>query len=329
MATITTFIIGFSVIISAIFFVVYAFFLKNVNKSYVAMGSCCLLLLGLSCLQVEHFRYLQEGGEPLATVYYRLLIFTVPSMFYIFSRSILFPDTHFSFRYLLLLLPLGLAFFVGKAAAAAIAFVIGTIYCLWMLSIVYRLRAQHKRFAVELFFFGYFAALGVLVLIMGLSVSFIDSRYFYLFYANSIGLAFVLVAGCFMIWPDLLIELREAVALSYANSTLKNIDVDESLKKLHALMEDKIYQNENLNLASVAAGVGISSHQLSELINTHFNQSFSKYIRAQRVEEAKRLLKENPEASILSIGLEVGFKSQSNFYSAFSEITGMTPGQFR
>ncbi|MGE8357156.1 MAG: helix-turn-helix domain-containing protein, partial [Microvirgula sp.] len=36
-----------------------------------------------------------------------------------------------------------------------------------------------------------------------------------------------------------------------------------------------------------------------------------------------------PSASVLSVGLSVGFSSQSTFYEAFREIEGMTPGQFR
>jgi len=73
----------------------------------------------------------------------------------------------------------------------------------------------------------------------------------------------------------------------------------------------------------------LSQHQLSELINTEFRQGFSRYIREQRIEDAKQLLVTEPEASVLSIGLTVGFSTQSNFYAAFREIVGMAPGQYR
>lgn len=73
----------------------------------------------------------------------------------------------------------------------------------------------------------------------------------------------------------------------------------------------------------------MSSHQLSELINVHFGMGFSRYIREQRVKRAKALLASEPDASILSIGLETGFKSQSNFYAAFKESTGLSPGDYR
>jgi AraC-like DNA-binding protein len=36
-----------------------------------------------------------------------------------------------------------------------------------------------------------------------------------------------------------------------------------------------------------------------------------------------------PARSILSIGMDVGFRSQSAFYAAFQEVTGQSPGDFR
>jgi AraC-like DNA-binding protein len=36
-----------------------------------------------------------------------------------------------------------------------------------------------------------------------------------------------------------------------------------------------------------------------------------------------------PESSVLSIGLSVGFSTQSNFYTAFRDIVGLAPGQYR
>jgi len=57
--------------------------------------------------------------------------------------------------------------------------------------------------------------------------------------------------------------------------------------------------------------------------------TFSRYLRELRVAAAKAMLCDEPSASVLSVGLSVGFTSQSNFYEAFREIEGTTPGQFR
>ena len=52
-------------------------------------------------------------------------------------------------------------------------------------------------------------------------------------------------------------------------------------------------------------------------------------VRERRLAAAKAMLVAEPSASVLSVGLSVGFTSQSNFYEAFREIEGMTPGQYR
>ena len=58
-------------------------------------------------------------------------------------------------------------------------------------------------------------------------------------------------------------------------------------------------------------------------------KGFSRYLREQRSAAARHMLCAEPSASVLSVGLSVGFSSQSNFYEAFREIEGMTPGQYR
>jgi len=95
------------------------------------------------------------------------------------------------------------------------------------------------------------------------------------------------------------------------------------------MTESKAYQNESLSLASLANDLGISSHQLSELINTRLGVGFSRYVRECRVKAAKTLLITAPAQSILSISMDTGFRSQSAFYAAFKEVTGQSPGDYR
>lgn len=92
---------------------------------------------------------------------------------------------------------------------------------------------------------------------------------------------------------------------------------------------DRIYMDSELSLPNLAESLALSPHQLSELLNTKLGKSFSRYVRELRVSAARNMLCNEPSASVLSVGLSVGFTSQSNFYEAFREIEGMTPGQFR
>lgn len=327
---ISTLNIGFSLVIALLLFVCYLFFLKSNNKTTAAKIWCGLFLFCLSALQIEHLNFMTNSADPLDTQYYRALLFIVPPMFYFFSRFVLFPGYKLKPLSILHFVPFLMVFFVDREIAVPTAFIIGTGYCLWLSHIIYSVRQHRKRFEIEFFFFVFFSILAIAVLIFGFSASFIDNAYFYHFYANGIAFAFMLVTAALIIYPDLLNELTEAVKLSYTTSTLLNVDIQEQINKLEGLMsKDKLYQNENLNLSTLAEAMALTGHQLSELINTHFGTGFSNYIRGQRIEQAKLLLKNEPDSSILAISLETGFKSQSNFYAAFKELTGLSPGGYR
>ena len=91
--------------------------------------------------------------------------------------------------------------------------------------------------------------------------------------------------------PDLIGDLTEAARVKYGASTLGDVDVEACLEEARPADDgDKAYQKEDLSLSSLAAAVGLSSHQLSELVNTRLGMGFSRYVRERRVEAAKALL---------------------------------------
>ena len=323
--------IGFSIISSVILFGAYLMSYQNVNKSWFAVTSCAALLLCLAFLQMGHLNYLLHDVDVLQRPVYRFWLFVAPPSFFFFSRAIVLPDARVSPLLLLHLLPpILLYFLVRYEIGSSLMFLMGVGYSVWLANLIYGTRAQRKRFRYEWFFFMLFTITAVLILILGMVLPYIDHGIFYHFYANSIGLAFFLIVGALLVFPDLLTDLAEAAKLSYAATTLKGVDITNSLDRLEQQMrEDRLYQNENLNLAMVAEAVDLTSHQLSELINVHFGMSFSRYIREQRVRAAQALLASEPGTSILAISMETGFKSQSNFYAAFREIIGVSPGDYR
>lgn len=129
-----------------------------------------------------------------------------------------------------------------------------------------------------------------------------------------------------------LIEDENSSAKSYSKSGLNEEEANTHLKKLLFIMEnDKPYTNDKISLLDLANMVGISSHNLSEIINTKIEQNFYDFINTYRVEEVKKLIKKDIDQtySILAHGFEAGFTSKSAFYSSFKKITGKTPAQFR
>lgn len=92
------------------------------------------------------------------------------------------------------------------------------------------------------------------------------------------------------------------------------------------------YINEHLNqdikLADLAALLGISQFHFSHLFKQSIGTSPYQYLLQQRVEQAKRLLKQTDQP-IMEIALLCGFNSHSHLSKQFRQLTGMTPTAYR
>ncbi|MGO4263232.1 helix-turn-helix domain-containing protein [Lysobacter sp. TAB13] len=321
---------GFSIVIAAVLWLTYVAFLEIPGKSAHSILSCTVLLGALVALQLGHLLYFTGGPAPLATVAYRTALFVAPTSFFFFGRWALLPDEPFRPAMLLHLLPIALLLIPRLDVSLPMLFAVGAGYALWLGRLVYGLRARRKQFRFEFFWFGVMSAFGVGVLVLGFAIPYIDQAWFYHFYCNAIGAAFAIMVVALIANPDLIADLSEAARLRYGKSTLRDVDVDGLLARLAGQMADpKVYRNEALTLSTLAADLGVSGHQLSELVNTRLGMSFPRYMREHRVAAAKLMLVAEPTASILAIGMDTGFKSSSTFYAAFKEVTGQSPGDYR
>jgi AraC-like DNA-binding protein len=195
---------------------------------------------------------------------------------------------------------------------------------------VYGLRDRRKQFRFEFLYFAVMSLLGVIVLALGFALPYVGDDLFYLVYNLAVGLGIAIMIVALVANPQLIGDLSEAARVKYGTSTLGGVDVDAAVAKLGRLMSvGKAYHDDALSLNSLAAEMGLSAHQLSELINTRLGMGFSRYVRERRIEAAKKLLLAAPSQSILSVSLDTGFRSQSAFYAAFKELTGQSPGDFR
>ena len=327
MSMITT---SFSIISAAILFGYYAAINRTLNRSWLAMTLCAVLITGLIAVQVMHLNHAQHQATPMQSPLYLFLLFLIPPTFFLFSREVLLENVSHSPWLAAHYIPVGIPLFLPDASYLPVAFAIGAGYCLWFVKFIYGTRHFRKCFHYEIFFFGFFAITSVIVLILSILLPSIDNQLFFLFYSQSISAAFIFITFALIAFPDMLSDLTEAAKLSYSSTTLNGINIDAQLAALKKLMDiDKVYQQDSVNLNSLAELLGLSSHQLSELINTQLHMNFSAYIRYRRIEAAKQQLINEPKASVLSVAMAVGFKSQSNFYVAFKELESLSPGQYR
>jgi YesN/AraC family two-component response regulator len=93
----------------------------------------------------------------------------------------------------------------------------------------------------------------------------------------------------------------------------------------------KLYIRDNLSqplrLKDVASYLHLSSRHLSRLFAEELGQTFSDYVRQERIRQAAHLLS-STDHSIKSIAEETGFATVHYFTSVFKELLGVTPGEF-
>lgn len=132
-------------------------------------------------------------------------------------------------------------------------------------------------------------------------------------------------------YPEFISELQvEVKRAPYGKSTLTRLDVDRIIENLQKYMKgERPFLDEDLKLADVAEALQITSHQLSEILNERLGRNFARFVNEYRIEEARRLLLEESDRTVLSIALAVGFNSKSAFNGAFLDFCGVTPSQFR
>lgn len=115
----------------------------------------------------------------------------------------------------------------------------------------------------------------------------------------------------------------------YAKSGLSEAEVSRSWQLLQSVMqEQKLFLQHDLTLAQVAAELSLSTHHLSQVINSQFGLNFNQLLNHFRIEQARTMLAQQ-QLSTLDIAFACGFGSVSAFYRAFQQQLGMSPAQFR
>ncbi len=142
--------------------------------------------------------------------------------------------------------------------------------------------------------------------------------------------------------------------VSYYNQKLDLLETEDEIAALHAEMcmlmcqemkeilkhknhsksirqcLDYIYTHlrERVTIAEIGEYVQLSESHLSKKFKREMGVSLSEYILQQKIERAKNLLRYS-ELSIVEIGENFSFSSQSHFTRIFKMQTGVTPHKYR
>jgi len=101
-------------------------------------------------------------------------------------------------------------------------------------------------------------------------------------------------------------------------------------KLLTRVKQQRLYADHDLRIAGLATQTEMSEHKLRELINQKLGyRNFNQFINEFRIQEARERLLSEPHLPILSIALDVGFRSLSSFNSSFKATMSCTPSEWR
>jgi AraC-like DNA-binding protein len=108
----------------------------------------------------------------------------------------------------------------------------------------------------------------------------------------------------------------------------ENVQPD-SVQILEQWMEtEKPYLHADFQLMDLRAVLPMNRTYLSQLINSTYGCTFFQYVNRYRIEEAKRLMQENPDMKMTEIATLSGFSSPNVFSRVFSRETGVSPKEW-
>jgi AraC-like DNA-binding protein len=101
-----------------------------------------------------------------------------------------------------------------------------------------------------------------------------------------------------------------------------------SSKLEHAMIEEKLFLQENLSLNKLSESISETENHISETLSQFLHTKFFQFVNSFRIEEAKKALQDKDKL-ITSIAFDVGFNSKSTFNTSFKKIVGYSPSAYR
>lgn len=203
------------------------------------------------------------------------------------------------------------------------------IYLIWGFFTVLAIFQAYKLLGNQLFSFWKLKGERQYLMVILVGVLFITCTYELALY-----IGFTYLWGSFIF--SILFYILAFRALSKGMSVTPKITIrklakgDQMLEQINRLMKDKkLYTKQDLKLEDIGKEIGLSRHEVSQVLNSHYTHGYTHYIKSLRVDEAKTLIATRPELSLEGIGYEAGFRSKSSFFDAFKKVTNLTPATYK
>ena len=128
--------------------------------------------------------------------------------------------------------------------------------------------------------------------------------------------------------PSALDTKKEENAIAAGNSykNKRKEDFRNILRPRLALwLKGKAYTQEQFTIEELATRLYTNKTYLSTFIKEEYGMSFSSWISSLRIEEAKRIMANDPQQKLIDVAYNSGFSSLAYFSSVFAKSEGISP----
>jgi len=118
----------------------------------------------------------------------------------------------------------------------------------------------------------------------------------------------------------------------YKTSSLRSAEQEAIYQSLLQLFENRnLYLEPKLQLQEVADLLNITTHNLSQTINSTTGKPFYDFVNGYRVKHLQKLLADRSKKkfTILALGMDSGFNSKASLNRIFKEETGLSPKEYQ
>jgi putative ABC transport system permease protein len=147
---------------------------------------------------------------------------------------------------------------------------------------------------------------------------------------------FYLCAAAMLIWIAIAAYLRPEVSVPINPPAFLKPSPPAELKQKGVWLKNVVktnlyYRDPELSLVSLAEKLGLTTHELSRILNSVLKKSFNDFINEYRVADVVRRMQDPAydHLTLMGIAYDSGFNSKSAFHRIFKERTGKSPAEYK
>lgn len=107
--------------------------------------------------------------------------------------------------------------------------------------------------------------------------------------------------------------------------------IEQLALEMQEFFQSEAFKNPEIKTKDLANFLHVPERDVNPLMTEIYGFKFNRKINQVRVEEAKRLIRDQQQSHLTmeALGQEAGFPSRSSFFRVFKEETDMTPAEFK